>query len=118
MAPGPQRRELKYSSLPGVVPDVVFLVPLLFWFFELLFDTIQGFLLQQSWKSKVSTYLTNPAAVIIPTVSLFIRILHTFSASWSLRPEEKRMEMAGMGSRGEGPFPGRTGPFIPGQSGS
>ena len=57
------------------------------------------FLLQQSWKSKVSTHLTNPAAFIIPIVVLYKNTPHLLSILvFEARGEE--------GSGGEGPFPG------------
>lgn len=53
---------------------------------NLLFDTIQDFA-SAKIEIKVSTHLTNPTAVRIPVIVHYSS--NTFSASWSLRLEEK-----------------------------
>ena len=59
------------------------------------------FLLQQSWKSKVSTHLTNPAAFIIPIVILCKNTPHLLSVLvFEARGEECGNSRDGVGWRG------------------
>lgn len=80
---------------------------------NLLFDTIQDFA-SAKFEIKVSTHLTNPTAVRIPIIVHYSS--NTFSASWSLRLEEKmgvETVAAGEGAC-QGGAPSRTpGPLHP-----